>query len=364
MRLGLILCVLALTAFTFYSATLLPQANDDTAEMQALVENAEALSKTISDLEAQNADQSSQILAMAAAQEVPDPALAQATEQLTAVEIERDNLIAMNADLDAQVSLLTERSTTAEEQLLAAETGVADLSAALETEQARFQTLEAELSASENAASNIASLKLADMQSRVDEANTALAAAEKRILSLTADADEQADIIATLTSQASIAEGTIASLRSELAAHLATMASIEIPVANEPAEAAPSASFCTEQVKLTLGDSKVEFDRGTATISSESIPVLSGLVDVARQCADAELVVEIGGHTDSRGGERSNQTLSESRARAVLDFLYAEGVPSVAMRAVGYGESQPIADNGTSEGRSENRRITFAWQQR
>ena len=69
------------------------------------------------------------------------------------------------------------------------------------------------------------------------------------------------------------------------------------------------------------------------------------------------LAVEIGGHTDSQGRESTNMELSRARADAVLDSLLARNVPLEKMRAAGYGESQPIDNNRSEEGRALNRRI-------
>ena len=65
------------------------------------------------------------------------------------------------------------------------------------------------------------------------------------------------------------------------------------------------------------------------------------------------------GHTDSVGDEAYNQKLSERRAQAVVDFLYAQGVSPGRITAIGMGEVKPIADNATEEGRAQNRRVTI-----
>ncbi len=72
-----------------------------------------------------------------------------------------------------------------------------------------------------------------------------------------------------------------------------------------------------------------------------------------------DIKVEIAGHTDSIGTQEYNQRLSQARAEAVARWLVEHGVDSTRIVAVGYGESQPIADNGTEEGRALNRRVTF-----
>jgi len=69
------------------------------------------------------------------------------------------------------------------------------------------------------------------------------------------------------------------------------------------------------------------------------------------------LRMQVEGHTDSVGSDQYNQTLSEERAGAVRDFLVQQGVPMNNIAAVGYGKSEPIADNSTLEGRAQNRRV-------
>lgn len=68
---------------------------------------------------------------------------------------------------------------------------------------------------------------------------------------------------------------------------------------------------------------------------------------------------EVAGHTDADGDEASNQRLSMARARAAVRYLVSRNVPPSSLSAAGYGESQPIADNATPEGKAQNRRIAF-----
>jgi outer membrane protein OmpA-like peptidoglycan-associated protein len=67
-------------------------------------------------------------------------------------------------------------------------------------------------------------------------------------------------------------------------------------------------------------------------------------------------MIEVAGHTDSTGSDTYNQRLSQERARAVSSVLIANGVQSIRIDSVGYGESRPIASNGTATGRQQNRR--------
>jgi OOP family OmpA-OmpF porin len=66
--------------------------------------------------------------------------------------------------------------------------------------------------------------------------------------------------------------------------------------------------------------------------------------------------VEVGGHTDSTGPEAYNLGLSERRAGSVADYLSANGIDASRLTVVGFGEANPVADNGTRDGRAQNRR--------
>ena len=92
-------------------------------------------------------------------------------------------------------------------------------------------------------------------------------------------------------------------------------------------------------------------------IAKDSRGVLDALASLLERCAGA--AIEVAGHTDADGPEDLNQRLSQARARAVVDALINRGVRPEAVVAKGYGESVPIADNATSEGRARNRRIEF-----
>ena len=70
-----------------------------------------------------------------------------------------------------------------------------------------------------------------------------------------------------------------------------------------------------------------------------------------------QLTIE--GHTDNIGGVQYNQTLSEKRADAVLLYLLKAGLDTRRLKAVGYGQQQPVADNNTAEGRAMNRRVVL-----
>jgi OOP family OmpA-OmpF porin len=129
-----------------------------------------------------------------------------------------------------------------------------------------------------------------------------------------------------------------------------------------PAEAATAAdgavADCVARVGVILAESSIEFAPGSATIADESAPVIEAVREVLRACPDAAL--EVGGYTDSEGSDSGNLRLSQQRAEAVLAALRTGDLPLAAMAARGYGEADPIADNGTAEGRARNRRIALA----
>ncbi|WP_301359926.1 OmpA family protein [Stutzerimonas nitrititolerans] len=108
-----------------------------------------------------------------------------------------------------------------------------------------------------------------------------------------------------------------------------------------------------EAVRVEL-DVKFDFDR--AEVKSGSYDDIRNLADFMKEYGQTSTVVE--GHTDSVGTDAYNQRLSERRANAVRDVLVNQhGLDSRRIEAVGYGESRPVADNATEEGRAINRRV-------
>jgi OOP family OmpA-OmpF porin len=103
----------------------------------------------------------------------------------------------------------------------------------------------------------------------------------------------------------------------------------------------------------------INFETSKAAMKPESEAVLHELGSIFTKWP--QLQIEIGGHADSSGSEKFNQELSQKRADAVRDFLlknYPQLDPN-KYTAVGYGESKPVADNKTKEGKAQNRRVEF-----
>ena len=100
---------------------------------------------------------------------------------------------------------------------------------------------------------------------------------------------------------------------------------------------------------------KLLFDFDKSELRPESITELERLVKFMGDVPFATALVE--GHTDSKGSDAYNVALSDRRAKAVFDYLTSRGVDPARLSSVGKGESAPIADNATDEGRQENRRV-------
>ena len=106
-----------------------------------------------------------------------------------------------------------------------------------------------------------------------------------------------------------------------------------------------------------LPTANIVFNKNSTTLTEKAQEVLD---DVAAAILGYEnVVIEISGHTDSSGDAVRNLRLSKQRAAAVLDFLVERNVPANRLRAIGYGETAPISDNETAQGRAANRRIEF-----
>ena len=102
----------------------------------------------------------------------------------------------------------------------------------------------------------------------------------------------------------------------------------------------------------------IHFNTGKADILPDSESTLSEIVKLMQQ--DAALKLRVEGHTDNQGNASANQALSEKRAQSVVAWLTAHGVPAARLTAKGFGQTKPVADNSTEEGRAKNRRVELA----
>ncbi|MBO4581770.1 MAG: OmpA family protein [Bacteroidales bacterium] len=113
--------------------------------------------------------------------------------------------------------------------------------------------------------------------------------------------------------------------------------------------------------RINIGESvvlkNVFFDTDKSTLKEESQTELDRVVALMKE--NPRMKVEIGGHTDNVGTEEYNQKLSSERAKAVYTYLIKAGIEASRLTYKGYGETKPIADNDTEEGRAQNRRTEF-----
>lgn len=110
--------------------------------------------------------------------------------------------------------------------------------------------------------------------------------------------------------------------------------------------------------EVVLNNDAVKFDFDTAELTPEGQEAIKSLVN-RLIIEDRNVFIEIQGHTDSTGSEEHNYELGLKRAEAVRRHLSLQGLPLHRMSVISYGESEPVADNNTREGRRENRRVVL-----
>jgi OOP family OmpA-OmpF porin len=101
----------------------------------------------------------------------------------------------------------------------------------------------------------------------------------------------------------------------------------------------------------------INFDVDKATIKPESMGTLNMIVNILKNNPDVKF--EVDGHTDNTGNAPHNLTLSQQRADAVKTQLISMGVDASRLTSKGFGDTKPIADNTTPEGKANNRRVEF-----
>ncbi len=99
------------------------------------------------------------------------------------------------------------------------------------------------------------------------------------------------------------------------------------------------------------------FDTGKATLKAESMAEIQKVADYMK--ANPSVRFEVQGHTDNQGSDKINDPLSQERAEAIVKALVGMGCDEFNLRAVGKGSHEPVADNGTEAGRTQNRRVVF-----
>ena len=111
------------------------------------------------------------------------------------------------------------------------------------------------------------------------------------------------------------------------------------------------------EVGLTVRLKNIYFDFDKTSLKNESFVELDKVVDFLKQNSSVE--IEISGHTDNKGSDDYNSTLSQGRSEAVVNYISSQGIDNFRLTAHGYGEGKPIDSNDSEEGRANNRRVEF-----
>ncbi|MGQ0457255.1 MAG: OmpA family protein [Hyphomicrobium sp.] len=218
--------------------------------------------------------------------------------------------------------------------------------------------------ASEDAA---AAAKAAEAKRKADEEAAAKAAAEAE--EAKKKAEEEAAAAAKAAEEAAAAKAAEEAEAKRKADEEAAKAAAEAEAkkkAEDEAAAAKAAEeakrqqaieACRDSLNAEALIGKLTFAIGQWDVLPKSYAALDKIAQVAKDCGD--LVIEIGGHTDNQGNSESNVTISQLRAQSILRYLTRAGVDAAKLKAVGHGDSNPVADNATAEGRKKNRRVEF-----
>ena len=184
-----------------------------------------------------------------------------------------------------------------------------------------------------------------------------------------ADLEENNQKVSTLESGIEQNERRVADLKTETDTRLAELAgktekavaigSNAMTAADEAKAAAAKAAAGKLIWSETLSDDRVKFSFDQTEIPAAAASILDGLAAKIKAYGKA-VYVEIEGHTDNIGSDDYNMELSGKRAEAVRRYMNEKGgIPLHAINVIAFGESNPVMDNGTSDGRSANRRVVI-----
>lgn len=378
MRIGLIFGVLALTAIVFFTAiqTVPVEASRSSAQSEmADAVDREKLAETIQE----NSSLRTELAALEEKNSTLNSTLDGARAEKDKLEIDLAALQATEAhkaELDADDRALLESLTALQEELSEAkktakafqdeaqakaaeisqtreaiaslEANIAELERAGEASAMKASELEDQLNA------KIASENVAVSTEVIEERDLAL----NELANLKKESEEQAQFTSEMVELVNAMKSRISVLQSDLVEQENTISTLN--TSNQAPSVSP-AVICQARSDALTG--AINFAGGTTAISEQNASLLKELAGIVSECvAENNVMLEIEGHTNNSGGVASNLLLSNGRANAVMAFLAENGIPNGSMRAVGFGASDPIADNATPEGRSQNERIVFDWE--
>ena len=135
---------------------------------------------------------------------------------------------------------------------------------------------------------------------------------------------------------------------------------IEVPCPELPPDTVIKDTVVKDTIVKPAADivlNAVYFESAKADLGDEAKAQLDGISTILKKNSAVE--VEISGHADSKGNDDLNQVLSDKRARSAYNYLVSKGVKKSKLKTKGYGETKPVGDNETDEGRAKNRRVEF-----
>ncbi|MCS7036240.1 MAG: thrombospondin type 3 repeat-containing protein [Saprospiraceae bacterium] len=112
-----------------------------------------------------------------------------------------------------------------------------------------------------------------------------------------------------------------------------------------------------DKKRLAFATKNIQFHTGKTELTSSSFKILDGIVKIMQRYPDYKLLIQ--GHTDNVGDPERNLVLSQGRAQTCFDYLVYKGIKAERLKAEGFGDTRPIADNRRSAGRALNRRVEF-----
>lgn len=311
---------------------------DQIGEQQALIEAMQArLDQNRQALEQQLAVV--RLQRDAAAEQAEDQIAAFMDENETTLQGKRERIAAVQARLDQNRLALEQQLEVARSQRRAAEEASAAKIAALEqAHQAEVESLKQRIAAAET--------QLAERRSDLEATREDRGAEVNRLQGQLADANaELNELREQMTEAAAAHEQALADAKRSVT---------RIRLRQE--DAAEVGGTVTEQgILVNLGSDELRFSSGSAALPASELPTLDRTA--ALLAARPELTARIEGHTDSIGSAEINKSLSMQRAQAVRRALIERGIDGARVTAIGAGSERPIADNGTPQGRRQNRRV-------
>lgn len=204
-------------------------------------------------------------------------------------------------------------------------------------------------------------MALGMMQKRLEADAQALQANNERLTQLQAGMAAAQKELATLHAQLAQVEGALVKHSAWIAKQKMASDSAS-SAANEALERAVAAGKLAEGklvYESVLSEEMTQFQPYKWDLNEMAQSAIKAFAEKLKE-ENGNVYLEVQGHTDTSGSESLNQRLSKQRAESVRDFLNKEcGIPMHRMAAVAYGDSKPVADNSTKEGRSQNRRVTI-----